>query len=174
MAPSPIGPPRPPLSERDGSEARAQAADAADWRPVKCQSDAGHGRGHTYWFPPEIAYLAREGAIWSEHEAILRPALIAREQAAREQAAREQAAREQAREQEAREQEAREQAALPKRRARRDGAGNRARMQALHDAAGNRPWQPKDAVAAAQSDPVLRGLDDASLRRIWRKLQSDI
>ena len=69
-------PPLPPIEERDGSLARANATDAADWHEVRSAN------GHPYHFPPEIAYLAGEGAVWDELEALLRPALIARERAA--------------------------------------------------------------------------------------------
>jgi hypothetical protein len=62
----------PPLEERDGSTARALAADAADWREVR---SAG---GHPYQFPPEIVRFVAEGMDWQTVERVLWPALCAR------------------------------------------------------------------------------------------------
>jgi hypothetical protein len=63
----------PPLEERDGSAARADASDAADWVTVPSRD------GHPYQVPPEIAHLAPAGAPWTELEALLRAALLERE-----------------------------------------------------------------------------------------------
>ncbi|HEY5299762.1 MAG TPA: hypothetical protein VIJ55_03705 [Acetobacteraceae bacterium] len=62
----------PPLEERDGTAARARAADGADWQPV------GSMDGHTYWFPPEVGHLAAPGAPWDALEALLRLTLHVR------------------------------------------------------------------------------------------------
>jgi hypothetical protein len=63
----------PPMEERDGSAARANAADAADWVTVPSRD------GHVFQIPPEIGHLAPPGAPWTELEALLRPALRERE-----------------------------------------------------------------------------------------------
>jgi hypothetical protein len=64
---------RPPIETRDGSLVWEAAPDQANWRIVHSAD------GHPYKHPPETAHIAREGATWHEHEALLRPALVARE-----------------------------------------------------------------------------------------------
>jgi hypothetical protein len=66
----------PPLEERDGSRAHADAADKEDWVAVESAD------GHAWWCPPEVAYLIAPGMSWNALEAILRPALAARAAAA--------------------------------------------------------------------------------------------
>jgi hypothetical protein len=63
----------PPLEERDGTQARAVAADKDKWQ-LRHSAD-----GYSYWVPPEIAYLINEGEKWSDLERTLRPVLAERE-----------------------------------------------------------------------------------------------
>ena len=62
----------PVMAHRDGTEARAGASDGADWRAIRSAD------GHSYWFPPEAAFLAVEGMPWTQLEALLRQALAER------------------------------------------------------------------------------------------------
>jgi len=69
-----------PLGERNGSRERAAAADKDEWVAVK----AANSKDFSYWFPPEIAYLAVDGTPWNVLEEILRSALAARAVAGRD------------------------------------------------------------------------------------------
>jgi hypothetical protein len=66
----------PPWEERNGSKARAEAADGAEWQLRCAPTDAG--KDAEYWFPPEYAHLAPDGAPWERLEALLQWALAER------------------------------------------------------------------------------------------------
>ena len=64
----------PPLAELDGTTARTAATDAAQWSPVESAD------GHTFWFPPELEYIAHGMDMsWTVVAGRLQQALAIRE-----------------------------------------------------------------------------------------------